>query len=123
MAVSIGPSERSRQQGGLGIASGQDGDGHVLALEGELELATLPALELALQRAEAGDCSRVVVDLRRLDFLDSSGIHLLLCARDRCADLGREFELVLEPGPVQRVLEVCGALAILTSQNQGAIAA
>jgi anti-anti-sigma factor len=58
---------------------------HVTAV-GELDLAAVPELDAALQRA-AADRKRVVVDLRGLDFMDSSGVHS--CSRRIAASAGR----------------------------------
>jgi anti-anti-sigma factor len=52
----------------------------VLALDGELDIATAPDVEAAIARARAGGLERLVVDLRELEFLDSTGIQALLRA-------------------------------------------
>jgi anti-sigma B factor antagonist len=56
----------------------------LLTLRGELDLATAPELEqLVNERLDAGQ--DVVVDLRGLDFMDSSGIRVLVAAHARAA--------------------------------------
>ena len=52
----------------------------VVHLEGELDLAGVPALQEALHSAQHGDVSQIVVDLRGLTFLDSSGLGVLIAA-------------------------------------------
>ena len=52
----------------------------VLHLEGELDLAGVPELQEALHSAQHGDVSKIVVDLRGLTFLDSSGLGALIAA-------------------------------------------
>jgi anti-sigma B factor antagonist len=99
--------------GRLKISSIVD-DGTVsLSLEGELDLAGAPEMEASLAAAERGDPTRLVIDLSRLQFIDSTGLRLLLQADARAKEQG--YELVLRPGAqaVQRVFEVTGALAIL----------
>ena len=99
--------------GRLKISSMVD-DGTVsLALEGELDLAGAPEMEASLAAAERDGPTRMVVDLSRLQFIDSTGLRLLLQADARAKEQG--YELVLRPGAqaVQRVFEVTGALAIL----------
>lgn len=89
-------------------------DGTVsLALEGELDLAGAPEMEASLAAAEQQGPTRLVIDLGRLQFIDSTGLRLLLQADARAKEQG--YELVLRPGEqaVQRVFEVTGALAIL----------
>jgi anti-anti-sigma factor len=68
-----------------------------LSLAGELDLATAGKAERALHEAESREPSLLIVDLRRLDFMDSSGLHLLLKAMRRARD--RERRLILVRGP------------------------
>ena len=70
-------------------------------------------MEASLAAAEREDPARLIVDLSRLQFIDSTGLRLLLQADARAKEPG--YELVLRPGAqaVQRVFEVTGALAIL----------
>ena len=84
-----------------------------LSLEGELDLAGAPEMEASLAAAERDGPARLVIDLSGLQFIDSTGLRLLLQADARAKEQG--YELVLRPGEqaVQRVFEVTGALAIL----------
>ena len=52
----------------------------VVHLEGELDLAAVPKLQEALHSAQHADVSQIVVDLRGLTFLDSTGLGVLLAA-------------------------------------------
>jgi anti-anti-sigma factor len=86
-------------------------DGHVaLILAGELDIASAPALEARFAEAVATGSSRVVIDLRRLEFVDSTGLRLLLVqgTRDGAADGELLVELVPGPPVVQRVFELAG---------------
>jgi anti-sigma B factor antagonist len=75
----------------------------VVTLRGELDLASAPRVDAALDVLEAGD---VVLDLRSLTYLDSTGVYLLL-RRDREARaLGRRFTLRPGPPPVQRLFSL-----------------
>jgi anti-anti-sigma factor len=106
-------SELPSVPGALSIACAIDNGTASIALEGELDLASAPALEERLAAVEDGRPTRVVVDLGRLAFIDSTGLRVLLQANAR-ADEG-EHELVLRPGDadVQRVFEVTGAIDVL----------
>jgi anti-anti-sigma factor len=77
----------------LKIAEHIRGDGStVLSVSGELDLGTVPALKDALDRLAAAK-RRVVLDLRELMFMDSTGLHLIINAK-RQADLdGWDFAL------------------------------
>jgi anti-anti-sigma factor len=89
-------------------ASDRDGRAH-LTLRGELDLATAPELEhIVNDRLDAG--SDVVVDLRGLEFMDSSGIRVLVAAHARAARTGTRL-IVVRPAAgsaVSKIVEVSG---------------
>jgi anti-sigma B factor antagonist len=116
VAVSTPHAERHLRVDGLGIQSGRRGHEHLIALEGDLEMANVAAIERELELAEAGDCRQIVLDLRGLTFLDSTGIQVLMGAHARSHASGRAIALVVDHGPVRRVLDVCGALSILPTR-------
>jgi anti-sigma B factor antagonist len=69
----------------------------ILGFAGELDIATAGAVEAAVDRARAGDLERLVLDLRELEFLDSTGIQAVL--RADLASREDPFELVVVRGP------------------------
>jgi anti-sigma B factor antagonist len=88
----------------------EDRDGRAyLTLRGELDLATAPELEqLVNERLDSGQ--EVVVDLRALEFMDSSGIRVLVAAHAR-AGRGGIRVIVVRPAPssaVAKIVEVSG---------------
>lgn len=89
------------------------GDGTVVTVRGEIDMATAPQLrELLDQLLEAGS-ERIVLDCRELEFLDSSGIGVLVATRNR---LGEGGEIVLDspPAHVRRVLDITGVSSHLS---------
>lgn len=90
----------------LSVETHADGDVMRIALEGELDLATVPELERAIDEARARGVDEIVVDLRALAFLDSSGLRSLVMADARAADEGWAFALVPGADPVHRVFEI-----------------
>jgi anti-sigma B factor antagonist len=86
----------------------------VVAVRGELDLATAPQLEAALLPSlrEGGSA---VLDLRGLDFMDSTGVRVIVAAHHAGQESGGHLALVrTEPeGPVGRVLEISGLDAVL----------
>ena len=90
--------------------SAEQRDGSVeLTLRGELDLATAPELEqLVNERIDAGD--EVVVDLRGLEFMDSSGIRVLVTAHTRAGRVGTKLVIVRPPAgsAVAKIVEVSG---------------
>jgi anti-sigma B factor antagonist len=88
----------------------------VVRPEGELDLATAPELEQVVMPA-LQDGRPVLLDLRGLEFLDSSGVRSIVEAHAAAGEGGTSFAVV-HPGadsPVWRVLEISGvdrALAV-----------
>jgi anti-anti-sigma factor len=78
-----------------------------LALVGELDLATLHLLEQELDRIEPTE-KRLVLDLRRLEFVDSSGLHALLRVDRRLNDAGGQLTIVRGPRAVERLFRLTG---------------
>ncbi len=99
--------------GRLGITAEETDGAVTLILEGELDLASVRELEQQLALAQARAPARVVVDLRRLAFIDSSGLRTIIQADANARAQGSE--LVLRPGSdsIQRVFELTGALEVL----------
>ena len=75
---------------------------------GELDLATTPRLKQYLTTLERTHTELVVIDLRQLTFLDSTGIAALVAADEHARRDGWSLAIVKGPPQVQRVLELCG---------------
>jgi anti-sigma B factor antagonist len=78
----------------------------VVMLSGELDMSSAPILEEALARAEADAPPALLIDLRGLRFIDSSGLRVLLRALERASTAGRKLTLVRGPIEVQRVFTI-----------------
>jgi anti-anti-sigma factor len=79
----------------------------VIAISGELDLASGPRLEVELAALDAG-VRLVVVDLRNLEFMDSTGLSIIVRAHQRLAEQGCELSLVRGSPQVQRLLDLTG---------------
>jgi len=99
------PSVSSRP-GELGLSSERHADVVVLAVSGELDLATVPALSRELHAVEETHPKRVIVDLSELEFMDSSGLHELLRALKRASENNPRLSLRRGPPAVQRLFEL-----------------
>ena len=89
----------------------QVGDLIVLSLTGELDMATAPELHQAVERAQ--DQGPIVVDLRDLTFIDSTGIRALIQVYWAGQD-GRSTVSFIRAQPhVQRVLQMAGVEGLL----------
>jgi anti-sigma B factor antagonist len=83
------------------------GDVAVVALTGELDVAGASLLEHELDRIAADhDASSLVLDLSGLDFMDSTGLRLVVLADERARSEGRRLVLVRGRPDVQRVFEI-----------------
>ena len=80
----------------------------VISVSGELDLASSPALEEELERVAQSDAQVVVVDLRNLEFMDSTGLSVLVRAHQRAEEHGRRLGLVNGSQQVQRLLTLTG---------------
>jgi anti-anti-sigma factor len=78
----------------------------VIALSGELDLAGAAALEQELARVEADAARAIVIDLRDVGFMDSSGLRLLAVSAQRAQEDGRRLAFVPGPEQVMRVFEI-----------------
>jgi anti-sigma B factor antagonist len=79
----------------------------VIAPTGELDLSGAAILQAELDRlADDGDVSGVVLDLRGLAFMDSSGLRLVVLADMQARDVGRRFAIVRGDETVHRVFEI-----------------
>ena len=83
------------------------GSDAVVVLSGELDLAGSAALEAEIERVAALDgATRVVIDLSRLEFLDSSGLRAVALAERRLRAADRTLALIRGPDVVQRVFDI-----------------
>ena len=85
----------------------------VLGVAGEVDLATAPRLEAAIELAFDPPVPRVVLDLSGVTFLASRGLAVLLDAHRRAAEHDVRLEVVVGGPPVRRVLEISGLIAVL----------
>ena len=82
-------------------------DGYeLLAVEGELDIATAPRMIAALNEAFVELSAPLVVDLSSVDFMDSTGLALLMNAYRRVRRRGHGFAIVCPGGPIARVFEI-----------------
>jgi anti-sigma B factor antagonist len=95
--------------------------GIVLTVSGELDMATAPALRERLTVATEAGATALVVDLRRVTFMDSVGLAAILHARSRLSDAGR-LAIVLAPDSYPHlVLETAGlprSLALFATREE-----
>lgn len=79
-----------------------------LAVEGEVDLATVEELETAIDKIFSSDAHSLVVDLRESSFMDSTGLKALVMAHRRFEEDGRSFAVAVSGGPVSRLIDLSG---------------
>jgi anti-sigma B factor antagonist len=85
----------------------EDRDGLVhMALVGELDLSSVAKVQEELRRIEADAPAKLVVDLSKLTFLDSTGLRCIVTADERAREQGRRIVIVRGPDAVQRVFTI-----------------
>ena len=103
--------ESLRAAAPLMVRRRHDADTLTLALCGELDLATADVLKRELDDAAHTNAAVIKLDLRKLEFIDSSGLHVIFKAHRRS-----DPQLLILNGParVQRAFELCGLEELLT---------
>jgi len=97
---------------GLAVEVRRDGAAATVVAEGQLDMATTDELRDAATEAREG-VDRLVLDLRRLDFIDSSGLRALVELRSETERAGVGFVVQATDGPVRSALEATGLSALL----------
>jgi anti-sigma B factor antagonist len=73
---------------------------------GELDLVTVGELKAQIDELRSNGIAAIVLDLRRLGFMDSTGLRLLLTVDAAARSDGFDFSIIDAEGPVRRLLEL-----------------
>ena len=85
----------------------------VVVASGEIDLATSPELRSALT-AEEAQAPLIVLDLREVSFIDSSGLGVIVGQQKRSQEDGHRFSVAVDrSSAVQRILDLSGLIKIL----------
>jgi anti-sigma B factor antagonist len=87
------------------VDTGELDGGVRVILSGDLDLSTAKEAEQAIEEAERG-VELIVIDLRRLSFMDSTGLRVIVSADKRAKRSGRRAVIVQGPSAVRRVFEI-----------------
>jgi anti-anti-sigma factor len=88
--------------------TGRDGDAAWVRPLGELDLDTASQLDQELAAVRATGADRLVLDMRALTFMDSTGLRLVIRWDTDAREQGFEFAIVPGPEVVQRVFRLTG---------------
>jgi anti-sigma B factor antagonist len=84
-----------------------------VALRGEVDVATVDQVRMALGEAIAAQPRTVVVDLADLSFIDSTGLGALVFGFQRARDAGIAFRLARPSRGVRQILVLSGLLEVV----------
>jgi anti-sigma B factor antagonist len=101
-------------QSHFGVAVHNEDPARVISVSGELDLASSPALQQELDRTFDSELELLIIDLRELEFMDSTGLSVLVKAHQRAEESGLRFALVRGPQQVERLLTMTGVAERLT---------
>jgi anti-anti-sigma factor len=79
-----------------------------IAVEGEVDLATVDDLQEAIDAVLADREHHLVVDLTSSSFMDSTGLKALVMSHRKFDEDGRSFAIAVDGGPISRLIDLSG---------------
>jgi anti-sigma B factor antagonist len=101
-------AQTRRPPGAFGIADADLRGAPGVAVHGEVDVSAIPSLVEGLETAIRDSEGAFVIDLCDVEFLDSSGLSVLMRARALLGQEERRLAIVCPPGPVRRLFELAG---------------
>jgi anti-sigma B factor antagonist len=89
-----------------------------VVLDGEIDIATAPAIRRFLMAAINGGDVHLAVDMSGVTFIDASGIGVLVAAANRAREAGGSLTLLAPSPQVRRLLDVFHLDAILSAAQR-----
>jgi anti-anti-sigma factor len=84
----------------------REGGATRLALEGELDISSAARVEREIASLEDQEPAALILDLRALEFMDSTGLRIVVSANARAEEAGRRLVVVRGPEAVQRIFHI-----------------
>jgi len=85
---------------------------NVFELTGSLDIATSPTVRASLLEASERGDHKLIVDLTKVEFLDSTGLGALIGAQRRAKEFGGDVRLVAKEGQILRLLRITGLMKV-----------
>jgi anti-anti-sigma factor len=101
-------AEVNEQEGALGTTLNREGSMVTLSLSGELVLGSVGDFQAALEEIGTEPLDLLVIDLRRLEFLDSSGLRAIVASEGHALGHGYSLQIVRGSEQVDEVFRVTG---------------
>jgi anti-anti-sigma factor len=80
----------------------------IVVPRGELDLASAPELQAQLERAWQSGATQLIVDLRHVQFIDSTGLQAIVSAHRHAQEQGLVFGVVDGGEQVHKLLSLTG---------------
>ncbi len=103
--------------GELRVSVANDGATAIVAVEGDVDIDTGGRLREELLRLLEADVRRVVLDLAHMDFVDSTGLDILVGAQKRLRQRGGEMVLRSPRPAARKVLEITRLDTVFTIED------
>jgi anti-anti-sigma factor len=92
----------------VGWETSERADGFHVELSGELDISSAAGVETRLMELETREPERLIIDLRRVSFIDSTGLSMIINADGRARKQGRRLTIVSGDGVPRRILRTVG---------------
>lgn len=102
----------------VGWENSELADGYHVELSGELDISSAASVESRLLELEERNPERLVLDLRRVSFIDSTGLSMIINADGRARKGGRRLTIVSGDGVPRRILRTVGLEERLDVQTE-----
>ena len=96
----------------IDIKTEHNGAALIFRLKGSLDLATSPTVRAALLEAANESKHEIIVDLKNVEFIDSTGLGALIGGHRRALENGGGVSLVINEGPISRLLNITGLMRV-----------
>ena len=102
--------DQAPRPGELRIQTARVGTRIELSLAGELDLVSAPQLESELMAVESPEAGEVLIDLAEIEFVDSTGLRVLLGAAKHADATGHKLLVRHVGGQARRLFEIAGVM-------------
>lgn len=97
---------------GTSVTSQFVGRRAVLTVRGEIDIATVDTVAQSVNGALGDGAAELWIDLSQTEFMDSTGIHLMIDTARRLDAQNRRVAIICPQGRIRRVLDISGAASV-----------
>jgi anti-anti-sigma factor len=105
-------------RGAIAVTAIPDAPSVTVVLDGEIDIATSPAIRRLLMAAISGGDVHLAVDMSGVTFIDAAGIGVLVAAANRAREAGGGLSLLAPPRQVRRLLGILHLDAVLPAAQR-----